>query len=129
MMLLSGEKEYKILSGMKSSDFIVGVTDYFYEEGHLFLNAELMGPDLRSFVRKNQDKITLESIKQYAISMFMSLHELRKNKIIHADIKPDNFLLTQDLSKIKLTDFGTAFSVEEHTTEVEYLVARYYRAP
>jgi hypothetical protein len=35
-----------------------------------------MGPDLRSFVRKNQDKITLENIRQYGISMFMSLHEL-----------------------------------------------------
>lgn len=70
-----------------------------------------MGPDLRSYVRKNQDKITLENIKNYAISMFMSLHHLRKNKIIHADIKPDNFLLTLDLTKIKLTDFGTSFYV------------------
>ena len=70
-----------------------------------------MGPDLRSYVRKNQDKITLDHIKSYAIAMFMSLHHLRKNKIIHADIKPDNFLLTEDLSKIKLTDFGTAFYV------------------
>lgn len=78
----------------------------------MFLVAELMGPDLRSFVRKNQDKITLDNIRQYAISMFMSLHELRVHKIIHADIKPDNFLLSLDLSKIKLTDFGTAFSVD-----------------
>lgn len=44
--------------------------------------------------------------------MFMSLHELRTHKIIHADIKPDNFLLSLDLCKIKLTDFGTAFSVD-----------------
>lgn len=44
--------------------------------------------------------------------MFLSLHELRKNKLIHADIKPDNFLFTVDLKKIKLSDFGTAFGVE-----------------
>lgn len=43
--------------------------------------------------------------------MFMSLHDLRKNKIIHADIKPDNFLYTLDLKKIKLSDFGTSFTV------------------
>lgn len=43
--------------------------------------------------------------------MFMSLYELRKNKIIHADIKPDNFLFTQDMKKIKLSDFGTSFTV------------------
>jgi serine/threonine-protein kinase PRP4 len=61
--------------------------------------------------------------------MFMSLYELRKSKIIHADIKPDNFLFTQDMKKIKLSDFGTSFTVEEHSVEVDYLVARYYRAP
>jgi serine/threonine protein kinase len=61
--------------------------------------------------------------------MFMSLHELRKQHIIHADIKPDNFLLTLDLLKIKLTDFGTAFSVDEYNREIDELVARYYRAP
>ena len=61
--------------------------------------------------------------------MFMALHQLRKNKIIHADIKPDNFLLTEDLSKIKITDFGTSFYVEEHNHEIDELVARYYRAP
>jgi serine/threonine-protein kinase PRP4 len=74
--------------------------------------AELMGPDLRSWVRKNQDKVSLDSIRQYGISFFLSLHELQKHRTIHADIKPDNFLLSLDLSKIKLTDFGTAFSVD-----------------
>jgi len=37
----------------------MGVFDYFHEDGHLFLVVELMGPDLRTFTRKNQDKITL----------------------------------------------------------------------
>lgn len=88
-----------------------------------------MGPDLRSYTRKNQDRIALEHIKHYAISMFLSLHHLRKHRIIHADIKPDNFLFTLDLHSIKLADFGTAFSIDEHSTDIQYLVARYYRAP
>lgn len=50
--------------------------------------------------------------------MFLSLHELRKNKIIHADIKPDNFLLDVDQKTIKLADFGTSFNVEEHSTDI-----------
>ena len=61
--------------------------------------------------------------------MFLSLHELRKNKIVHADIKPDNFLMDSSFKSIKLADFGTAFTLEEHSTDVDYLVARYYRAP
>ena len=61
--------------------------------------------------------------------MFLSLHELRRHKIIHADIKPDNFLLSLDFKTIKLADFGTSFEVEQHSTDIEYLVARYYKAP
>ena len=92
--------------------------DYFHEEGHLFLVCELLGPDLRSYTRKNQDKIALEHIRQYGIAMFMSLHELRKGKIIHADIKPDNFIFDTALKSIRLADFGTAFTLEEHSTEI-----------
>ena len=71
-----------------------------------------MGEDLRSYVRKHHSEIKLDDIKKYAISMFMSLHELRKNKIIHADIKPDNYLFTQDNVKVKLCDFGTSYRVD-----------------
>lgn len=48
--------------------------------------------------------------------MFMSLYELRKNGIIHADIKPDNFLFTNDRTKIKLCDFGTSYKFDEHSS-------------
>lgn len=51
--------------------------------------------------------------------MFMSLHELRKNKIIHADVKPDNYLYTLDNNKIKLSDFGTSYIVDEHSTDID----------
>lgn len=111
-MCLSGEREFQLLSSLRKCDSVISMSDYFHEDGHLFLVCELMGPDLRSFTHRNQNKITLENIKQYAISMFMSLHELRKHKIIHADIKPDNFLMTPDLAKIKLSDFGTAYRAE-----------------
>ncbi len=77
-----------------------------------------MGEDLRSYVRKHQSTVTLDEIKKYAICMFMSLHELRKNGIIHADIKPDNFLFTNDHVKVKLCDFGTSYKVDEHSSEI-----------
>jgi serine/threonine-protein kinase PRP4 len=47
---------------------------------------------------------------------------------IHADLKPDNILVPEDLSKIKLCDFGTAFTVDERSI-TEYLASGYYRAP
>ncbi len=53
---------------------------------------------------------------------------MKKNKIIHSDLKPDNILVSKDTKTIKVCDLGTAFSVDECTL-VEYLESRYYRAP
>lgn len=85
--------------------------------------------DLREASKLRHTKpFDLEIIRQFAIQMFLGLYALRKAKLVHADIKPDNFLLTGDGKKIKFCDFGTAFPIDEASI-VEYLVARYYRAP
>lgn len=76
---------------------------------------------------KNQG-LDLDSIRSYAMQLFVALSHLKKHKIIHADIKPDNILISKDTKSLKLCDFGTAFNVDEATV-VEYLVSRFYRAP
>ena len=101
----------------------------FVHRGHLCLVFELLGMDLRAASKLRHTKpLDLETVKEYAIQMFIGLHALRKAKLVHADIKPDNFLLSQDGKKVKFCDFGTAFPIDE-VTVIEYLVARYYRAP
>lgn len=67
-------------------------------------------------------------MKKYSIQLFIGLHALRKQRLIHADIKPDNLLFSNDKESVKICDFGTAFPQDEANI-VEYLVARYYRAP
>jgi serine/threonine-protein kinase PRP4 len=49
-------------------------------------------------------------------------------KLIHADLKPDNIMVTSDKQRIKLCDFGSCLSVDE-SAPTEYLVSRFYRAP
>lgn len=46
--------------------------------------------------------------------MFVALSHLKKNRYIHADIKPDNFLISEDTKTLKMCDFGTALSIEEN---------------
>jgi serine/threonine-protein kinase PRP4 len=49
-------------------------------------------------------------------------------QILHADIKPDNILVNESKTVLKLCDFGSAsFAHENQATP--YLVSRYYRAP
>ena len=48
--------------------------------------------------------------------------------LIHADLKPDNIMVTKDTQKIKLCDFGSCLGINE-ALPTEYLVSRFYRAP
>jgi serine/threonine protein kinase len=53
------------------------------------------------------------------------LEELENRKILHRDVKPDNFLFVN--GKIKLSDFGASKYQQEINNP--YVVSQYYRAP
>ncbi|MCO5593087.1 hypothetical protein L7F22_047093 [Adiantum nelumboides] len=60
--------------------------------------------------------------------MFLSLSLMRKADVMHADIKPDNILVNESKTVLKVCDLGSASDL----TEMEitpYLVSRFYRAP
>jgi len=49
---------------------------------------------------------------------------------VHADIKPDNILVSAGFAQLKLCDFGSAFKESAPDNDpTPYLVSRFYRAP
>ncbi|CAD8094624.1 unnamed protein product [Paramecium primaurelia] len=131
----SGERERQILKQLNEADsnnkkHILRLIESFEHRKHLCLVFESLDLNLRDALKvytKGQG-LDLLAIRSYAMQLFVALAHLRKHKIIHADIKPDNILISADTKLLKLCDFGTAFTVDE-VTVVEYLVSRYYRAP
>lgn len=72
--------------------------------------------------------LNLRAVRAYAHQMFLALALLRKAEIIHADIKPDNILINEAKTTLKICDLGSASDL----TKMEitpYLVSRFYRAP
>ena len=57
-----------------------------------------------------------------------ALKLLKKCQLLHADIKPDNILVNESKSVLKLCDFGSGTNAKDAEI-TPYLVSRFYRAP
>ena len=110
LIMKSGEKEFGYLKKI-NSPHITKCHETFFHRSHYCLVFELMGRDARSCLEER--RFTLEEVKGFAVQLFIGLHAIRKQRLIHADIKPDNLLLSVDRNSIKFCDFGTAFTIEE----------------
>lgn len=73
---------------------------------HYLVLEYLSGGDLQSLVRKQ--KIKLDQAIGYIEQICAGLGHAHRASIIHRDIKPQNLLLTADLSTVKIADFGVA---------------------
>ena len=93
--------------------------------------------------------LSLGAVQNYFKQLLNAAIHLQRKGVIHADIKPDNILVTPDFSRVLVADFGSAFEAEpilddsKQTTSMgiakgqavaneavtPYLVSRFYRAP
>lgn len=74
--------------------------------------------------------INIKSVKAYAKQLLIALKHIASLRIVHADIKPDNILVSEDFRTIKLCDFGSAFKETDPDNDpTPYLQSRFYRAP
>jgi serine/threonine-protein kinase PRP4 len=136
----AGHTEIAILQKLNEADpeghkHIVRFERSFDVRGHLCMVFENMSMNLREIVRKfgNNVGINLAATKRYAYQMFVALAHMRKCSIIHADLKPDNILVNEKHTILKICDLGTAIDrLDAATAQNEitpYLVSRFYRAP
>lgn len=135
-----GYTEIAILQKLNEADpenrrHIVKFEHSFDHRGHLCLAFENLSMNLREVLRKfgNNVGINLQATKAYAYQMFVALAHMRKCSIIHADLKPDNILVSENRNILKICDLGTAIDRSDaataHTEITPYLVSRFYRAP
>ena len=134
-MIKAGQKEIKVLQLLNENDpqdrkHIIRLQSHFYYRSHLCIVFEELGLNLREVLQKygSEKGLSLEAVRSFCKQAFIALAYLQRHSVIHCDIKPDNMLLSKDLRKLKLSDFGTALTQGENTL-TEHLVARFYRPP
>ncbi|KAK3050862.1 U4/U6 small nuclear ribonucleoprotein prp4 [Extremus antarcticus] len=134
-MYKAGQKEMEMLELLNSADqddkkHIIRLLRQFEHKGHLCLVFENLSADLREVLKKfgRNVGLNLKAIRSYALQMFLALSHLKKCQILHADLKPDNILVSEKRNLLKICDLGTA-SFAEDAEVTPYLVSRFYRAP
>merc|ERR1719316_1724813 len=86
--------------------------DFDYR-GHLCMVFECMWDSLRNALKKfgKGKGINLQAVWSWSKQLFIALKLMRKCKIIHADLKPDNVLISQKHNELKVCDLGSAFDL------------------
>ncbi|KAG2520529.1 hypothetical protein BBO99_00005102 [Phytophthora kernoviae] len=129
--------ELKVLNELGERDprdkkHCIRLLDSFHHRNHVAMVFEPMKMNVREAMKKFGGKggISIQAVRVFSKHLLIALNHLESCGIIHADIKPDNILLDEKQTTIKLCDFGSAFKTDDGKQDpTPYLVSRFYRAP
>lgn len=135
LMQKTGLKELEFLKKLNDADpddkfHCLRLFRHFYHKQHLCLVFEPLSMNLREVLKKYGKDVGLhiKAVRSYSQQLFLALKLLKRCNILHADIKPDNILVNESKTILKLCDFGSASHVADNEI-TPYLVSRFYRAP
>lgn len=137
LMRKAAEKELSILTMLRTRDpenkkhcvRLLGHLEYRHHTTFVFESLQMNLRDALKKFGKNVG-INVTAIRMYGRQLFIALKFLSDLQIVHADIKLDNILVSDDLKYVKICDFGSAFfETDPDRDPTPYLVSRFYRAP
>ncbi|KAI8973131.1 kinase-like domain-containing protein [Trametes punicea] len=97
--------EQDIMKTLAGNPLFPALKGSFEDEDHFFLLTDYYpGGDLNDRIRK-EGKLPTDVARRYAAQIVLAMEELRRQRIIHRDIKPKNILLTEQ-DEVIVTDFG-----------------------
>ncbi|KAG7389163.1 hypothetical protein PHYPSEUDO_010965 [Phytophthora pseudosyringae] len=109
------KRELEIMYGLRH-DGVVRLLELFESNESLFLVMELCGQELFEFIDRN-GPLPESTTRPLIRKLVRTVAYLHAQCIVHRDIKPENILLppkSQDVSDIKLSDFGIARKLDGH---------------
>ena len=102
--------ELEILMGVNNCENVVKLIEVIWTESKYYLAFEYCsGGDLAGYIKK-KGRIPSQKVWKFMQDIAHGLKYLKKKNVIHRDLKPGNFLLSDDSEypTIKIADFGLA---------------------
>jgi beta-lactam-binding protein with PASTA domain/serine/threonine protein kinase len=96
---------------------IVNVYDFGREDHAYYIVMELVDGTTLAELMRNERVLPEPVAVDYAIQIASGLAYAHRQGLLHRDVKPANILVTSD-DVVKLSDFGIARAVSEHTLGV-----------
>ncbi|KAH8826165.1 kinase-like protein [Flagelloscypha sp. PMI_526] len=136
-MYKSGQREAALLAKLNAADpddkqHVVRLERTFEWRGHFCIVMEGLGWNLREILKRfgKDVGLSIAAVEAYAIQIFLALSLFKKESITHVDIKPDNILISNNKTTLKVRDLGSAADASSaESTPTPYLVSRFYRTP
>lgn len=110
--------EVSLLRRLAGSPRVIHVVDAEVnrEQGIINIVMEVGEVDLGKWLHSNANDITLGDLQALWRQMLAAVDVVHKERIIHTDLKPSNFLLVD--GKLKIIDFGIANRISEETSHI-----------
>ncbi len=107
---------------------IVNIYDVGSENGFYYIVMEYVeGITLKTYIEK-KGQLNYKETLSIAIQVGRGIQAAHAKNIIHRDIKPQNIIISTD-GKVKVTDFGIARAVSEHTIHSDVMGSVHYASP
>ena len=107
---------------------IVNIYDVGSENGLYYIVMEYVeGITLKTYIEK-KGQLNYRETLSIAIQVARGIQAAHAKNIIHRDIKPQNIIISTD-GKVKVTDFGIARAVTEHTIHSDVMGSVHYVSP
>ncbi|PJF17346.1 Protein kinase shaggy-like isoform x6 [Paramicrosporidium saccamoebae] len=126
-------RELSIIKALEHGN-IVALQRYFYtrnehREEFLSLVLEWMPTSVDRLLRDGERTVPLPLVQRAFQQFAQALQYLHGVGVCHRDIKPHNLLLDPHTGMVKLCDFGCSKRLQRGESNIQYICARYYRAP
>jgi len=122
------EKEFKALNKL-SSPYIIDV--YKYNSSIPEYSMEYMDINLEKYISKNNTKLSKKTRKGIIYQILRGFEYMHSKNLLHRDINPNNILikLYEDVSVVKISDFGLVKEPNSKLTSVNTEPKGYYNDP